>query len=98
VIVEGLMDWLSARVLWPTRLILGAHGAGRLPDVAEIAAPVAVGRGVVVIPHDDDAGKRYADRAYVALVKGGVPSEDIEIGIVEAGCNDLNDELRRGRR
>lgn len=97
VIVEGLMDWLSARVLWPDRLNLGAHGAGRLPHVAELAAPLARKRGVLLVPHADDAGQRYCDRAIAALVKGGVEMGAIQLFLVEAGDKDLNDQLRRTR-
>ncbi len=96
VIVEGLVDWLSARVRWPDRLILGAHGAGRLPYVAELAAPLAIGRGALLVPHNDDAGLRYADRAIVALAKGGLPMEDMEVYVIDARHNDLNDELTAG--
>lgn len=97
VIVEGFMDWLSARVAWPTRLILGAHGGGNLDHVAELAALVATARGALIVPHQDEAGGKDADKAIAALIRAGVPVEDIECFVVQGIANDLNDALMAGR-
>ena len=53
VIVEGVFDWLAARVLAPDRLVLGAHGAGRLPDAVRMVAEKCCSRGLVFVPHKD---------------------------------------------
>lgn len=104
VIVEGVFDWLSARVLAPNRLVLGAHGAGRLPDVVQLAAEAAgdqlASRGLVFVPHKrdhEDVGERQARKALeVARDELGVPPARIyvfDLGEAEDVC-DLNDYLR----
>lgn len=96
VVVEGVADYLSARVLWPERLTLGAHGAGRIPDVGELAGRLAAPakRGVLFVPHNDDVGGRQVDRGIVAAIKAGMAIEDIEVYVLEPEWKDLNDYLR----
>lgn len=95
VLVEGVFDFLSARVYWPGRLVAGAHGAGRLPDVAAMIAPLAAlhQRGLLFVPHKDETGARYVDRAIAAAVDAGVLLEDIEVFLVGGQHKDLNDLL-----
>lgn len=96
VLVEGFGDYLSGRVLWPERLIIGAHGAGNLPGLAEGLAPSCIERGLVIVPHLDDVGLRRSDEAIASLVRGGVRADQVEIldvGTV-VGATDLNDYLR----
>jgi phage/plasmid primase-like uncharacterized protein len=60
VIVEGVMDALTAREAWPTAIVLGANGAGNLAKVARAAIArvvLALGR-LVLVPHDDEPGIR----------------------------------------
>lgn len=99
VIVEGLADWLSARVLWPFQLVIGAHGAGRLPDIALLvgARAAEARRGLIFVPHRDDTGVRHVDRAIDQAVEAGVPIERIEVFDVGEPHNDLNDHLRAVR-
>ncbi len=99
VVVESFADWLSARVLWPERLVLGAHGAGRLPEVATIAGELAgpAQRGLLFVPHDDDVGRRQVRRATKAAAAAGVPEEDQEVFLVGHPFKDLNDYLRGAR-
>lgn len=95
VITEGFMDYLSAKQLSPNRLVLGAHGALRLPYVAEVAAKLIVGtdHGLVLVPHQDSAGLAAMERARAAAIAAGVSPAVITVFEVAAGCNDLNDHL-----
>ena len=98
IIVEGMFDWLSARVLAPRRLALGAHGAGRLPDVVRMVAERCVERGLIFVSHRDEAGRRAFARAVKAARDLGVPSDKIQQFDVGQDCNDLNDYLLAGGR
>lgn len=99
VVVEGFMDYLSARALSPSRLVLGAHGALRLEYLAQIAAEIIDGTalGLVLVPHQDCAGLDAVKRAAAAAIRAGVNPSAIAIFEVQAGCNDLNDHLLSGR-
>ncbi len=96
VITEGFFDYLSARELSPDRLVLGAHGCGNLAYVATVAAELAraASVGLVLIPHQDDAGRRSMGEAKSAAIGAGVESSHIIEFRVSPGCNDLNDHLR----
>lgn len=93
VVVEGWADYLSARVLWPSRVVLGAHGCVRIPDVAQLAAVIAkrLGQGVLFVPHPDQAGHTGANDGIAQVMRAGVSEEDIEV--YEPGDGDLNNEL-----
>lgn len=95
IIVEGFFDWLSARVLAPGRLVLGAHSAGRLSDVVRLVAEHCGSRGLVFVPHKDtsEVGERQAKKAIQAAREQGVPADKIRKFDVGKGCNDLNDYL-----
>lgn len=103
VIVEGFFDWLSARILAPKRLVLGAHGAGQLAAVVQIAAEAAgphLGeRGVVFVPHQDDVGERQARKALEVARELGVPDTHLYVFDLAdekngEGSDDLNDHLQ----
>lgn len=79
VIVEGLTDWLAARCLSPERLVIGAHGAGRLGYAAKVAAPIARERGAIIVPDNDAAGFRAANTAIDVLLAAGVAPTAIKI-------------------
>jgi len=101
VVVEGFFDYLSARQLSPTRLVLGAHGCTNLPYVAEIAARLAcgAGAGLVLVSHRDAAGQKHAEKAKAAAVDAGMSPSAMTDFVVAEGCNDLNDHLcASGRR
>lgn len=93
VVVEGFMDYLSAKQLSPTRLVLGAHGALRLEYVAQVAAKLIVGtaHGLVLVPHQDQAGLKAMERAKEAALAAGVRLNAISTFVVHG--NDLNDHL-----
>lgn len=58
VIVEGVMDALTARLAWPRAVVLGANGAGNLAGVASSAiARIKLARTrLFLVPHDDEPG------------------------------------------
>jgi DNA primase len=91
VIAEGLFDYLSAAVLWPGALILGAHGAALMPVAAELArdaGALSPGRGLTLIAQGDKAG-RGAVRAALDVL----PALDhVRVAALPDGC-DLNDWL-----
>lgn len=95
-LVEGVFDWMSARVLWPDRLVLGAHGAKRLADIARRIAPALVERrrALFFVPHQDRTGRRETIRAMHAAMDAGTPADSLFVFDVGDCCNDLNDYLR----
>jgi DNA primase len=94
-VCEGFFDALSARQMFPENLVLGAHGCSQLAYVATVAAEVVRGtnRGIVFVPHADEAGRKAAREAVVAAIEVGLFKESISIFALENGCNDLNDHL-----
>ena len=95
IFVEGAFDYLAARVLVPSALVLGAHGAGRLKDVVAMGMGVAKVRGAVVVPHLTDMGKAGAEAAQEAIramQREGVSS----IRRFDVPDGDLNDYLVAG--
>lgn len=95
VLVEGVFDYLSARVLSPSSLVVGVHGCGNLEAVAEMIAPVARERGLVLVPHWSDQSHVGAKHAAKAIAKAralGVA----KIQRMELTSGDLNDYLMAG--
>ncbi len=73
VLVEGVMDALTARLAWPTATILGANGAGNLAKIVKAAITrIRVARtSLVLVPHDDEPGIRAMTAAgQIALAAG----------------------------
>jgi hypothetical protein len=92
VVVEGVFDALTARLAWPDAVVLGAHGASRLPQVAEAAA-ARKPRRMLLVPHDDLAGRRAT-----ADARAGVEALGLSFELVQLGSKDLNDAWRAGWR
>ena len=93
ILVEGVFDYLSASVMSPGQLVIGAHGAGRLPWIArEIAAHVRQ-RGLIVVPHADDVGRRKMQEAVDIFIEAGVDTNAIMVFDVGNDNGDLNDHL-----
>ena len=92
-VVEGITDWLTARQLWPDRLVLAAHGAGRVPWICEAIAPELVGqkRALIIVPDRDQAGEDAARKAIEAACKAGLSRPDMSLAILPDEGNDLND-------
>ena len=100
ILVEGLFDTLTAKAAWPMAVILGAHGAGNLPKIAALAAPlVKRHRGRLLLTVDADAaGERHSEAAgAAALAAGLVLDHDLLIVDID-GHHDLNDAWRAGWR
>lgn len=100
VVVEGVFDALTARLAWPSAVVLGAHGAGNLPKVAAAAATPVRARGgrLLLVPHADDAGERFAVTAGRAALAGGMRLHHDLIVVDLGGEKDLNDAWRAGWR
>jgi P4 family phage/plasmid primase-like protien len=95
VVVEGVADWLSARVLTKSAFVAGVHGAGRWPDVVRMVAKVAKVRGLVLVPHLTDmnkVGAKKVDEAIRAARELGVTT----IRRFDIPAGDLNDFLLAG--
>jgi len=93
VLVEGVADYLTATLLWPQRLVLGADGAGLLAKIVRFVGPpiAAAGRQLFLIPHADDAGERFNVAAGQAAVQAGLRAGNT-LQFVDLGPHkDLND-------
>ena len=94
-ILEGIADYLSALVLWPHRASLGAHGAARLPHVAEWAAAqiLDTDRALRFVPHADAAGMDARKKAARAAMDIGLPRSRVRALDISGRGGDLNDWL-----
>ena len=100
VVTEGVMDTVTARLAWRDAVVLGAHGAGNLPKVAQVAAPlVARARArMLLVPHSDAAGHAQALEACRHALDAGLSVRNGTLRIVKHGEKDLNDAWQRGWR
>lgn len=100
VLTEGLMDSLTARLAWQSAIILGAHGAGNLPKIAKLAAPViaAAKTRMLVVPHRDRRGYETALQACSLAVEAGLDPRRGSLVVVHHGAKDLNEAWRSGWR
>jgi hypothetical protein len=91
VLVEGVMDALTARLAWPRATILGANGAGNLAKIVR----AAIGRirlartRLFLVPHDDEPGIR-AMTAAGHVAQGGGLELDRSLIVVGLPAKDLN--------
>ncbi len=100
VLTEGVMDSITARIAWPSALVLGSHGAGNLPKVAEVAAPeVARTRSrMLLVPHRDARGREASFAAGEMAIGAGLSLQRGSLRIVKHGEKDLNDAWNAGWR
>jgi len=100
VLTEGVMDSITARLAWRYAIILGAHGAGNLADVARAAAPaiVNVRARLIVVPHGDRRGYEESYAACGVAVEAGLSVRRGTLQVVRLPAKDLNDAWRRGWR
>lgn len=100
VVCEGVADALAASLVWPTAVVLGAHGANCYPLVAGHAARrlVAVcGGRLALAVDDDDTGRIAGERAIGAIADAGFDLAAVEV--IELGdAHDLADAYRDGWR
>jgi len=100
VITEGIFDAITAMLAWQKAVVLGAHGAGNLPKVVQVAAPqIARARGrMLLVPHQDRAGYQRAREAVAQAHGAGLSLSSGSLSIVKTGAKDLNDAWRLGWR
>lgn len=100
VLTEGVMDSITAKLVWREAVVLGAHGAGNLSKVATVAAPVVVKARarMLLVPHHDKAGCLRAIEAGKAAQLGGLSIAKGTLAVVKHGQKDLNDAWRGGWR
>ncbi len=100
VVVEGVIDSLTAASAWPHATVLGAHGALRIPDVVEEAAARARAKRarLLLAVHADETGTSYAREAALRALKIGMRL-DRDLLLVDHGdAKDLNDAWVDGWR
>jgi len=98
VIVEGVFDYLSARLAWPHLHVLGADGAMLVPRIAKLVADIVrqAGKRLLLVPHADRAGHDACVKAGGLALRAGMRL-DHDLHIVDLGRHaDLNDALRAG--
>lgn len=100
VVAEGVADTLTAVLAWPGATVLGAHGAGNITTIVRAAAPLIAksGRRLLLVPHNDSAGKEACIVAGHAAVELGLSQKRGSLVVVKHGEKDLNDAWRRGWR
>lgn len=100
VVTEGMIDTVTAKLAWPKASVLGAHGAGNLASIVRAVAPMvsASQARLLLVPHNDDAGRENFTMAAIAAVEAGLSVERNTLAIVRHGEKDLNDAWRRGWR
>jgi hypothetical protein len=100
ILTEGVIDSMTARCAWPSAIVLGAHGAGNLPKIARIAAPLIASAKtrMIVVPHQDRRGFETAVGACEFAVEAGLQTRKGSLQIVRHGQKDLNDAWRLGWR
>lgn len=101
VLVEGITDALVASLAWPSAVVLGANGAGGLKRIAAAAAPRVRLAGVrmVLVPDQDDVGRRAMHEAELAAIDAGLElGRSLAVLELRAGGKDLADAWRAGWR
>lgn len=104
VLVEGITDALAACLAWPTAVVLGANGAGRLPRIAAAAAPRVklAGARLLLVPDDDEVGQRSMIEAGRAAIAAGLVYRRtlrvVEDYGADTDAKDLADAWRAGWR
>ena len=92
VLVEGVMDALTARLAWPSATILGSNGAGNLASIAAAAiARVKLARvRLLLVPHDDEPGVRAMAEAGQKALSAGVELGTGQLRVIDLPEPDLN--------
>lgn len=99
VVVEGVMDALTARAAWPNATVLGANGAGNIAKVVRsaIARIVLAKTRLVLIPHDDEPGIRANAAAGTVALGAGLQLGKTLV-VQELPAADLNAAWTSGWR
>jgi hypothetical protein len=104
VIVEGVVDAVTACLVWPEAVVLGAHGAANIPKLTpHVAKRVALARTrLYLVPHLDAAGLGAVHAAVRAAIGCGLAlGTSLHVLSVRAGetrFKDLNEAWCAGWR
>lgn len=100
VVTEGVIDSVTACLVWPKAIVLGAHGSGNLAKVVAAAATTAsrTGSRVAIVPHQDKAGYDAALAACLAAHSAGLEMRLGTLVLVDHGHKDLNEAWQDGWR
>lgn len=91
VLVEGVVDALTAVLAWPQAVVLGANGAGNLAKIARAAITRIKLAQVrfLMVPHDDEPGIKATCAAARIATAAGLELERTLV-LVELPAPDLN--------
>jgi len=100
VITEGVIDSITARLAWPSAIVLGAHGWANLPKIVTVAAPRIreAKTRLVLVPHQDHFGFQGALEAAEIAINAGLSIRRGTLVVIKTGAKDLNDAWGRGWR
>lgn len=92
VLVEGVMDALTARLAWPHATVLGANGAGNLAAIARASiARIKLARTrLLLVPHDDEPGVRAMSEAGLVALGAGLELATGQLRVIDLPEPDLN--------
>lgn len=99
VLVEGVVDALTALQAWPDSIVLGANGAGNVPKVAEAAITriKLAATNLLLVPHDDEPGIRAMTQAGQTAMAAGLELDEA-LSVVNLPAPDLNAAWSEGWR
>lgn len=100
VVVEGVVDSMTAAEAWPRAVVLGAHSAGNYGDVARMAAERlhAVGGGRMALAIDRDRAGLIAGTAAADAIRGS-GLDPARVDVLRLGSShDLSDAYAAGWR
>lgn len=100
VVTEGMIDTLTAPLIWTEATVLGAHGSDNLPAIVRAVAPLVARRGgrLVIAPHNDARGTATGVMAGELAVEAGLSARAGTLEIMRYRSKDLNDAWRQGWR
>lgn len=104
VLTEGVADTLTACLAWPDALVIGAHGAAEMPNVALGAARRCRRYGrvdLLIVAHNDPRtsnGSPGVGRARADEAAATARAEGAAVRVLELEHKDLNDAWRQGWR
>lgn len=100
VLVEGVVDSLTARCAWPGAVVLGAHGAAKMPEVAAEAARrcYQLGASLTIVADDDPTGTQAGVAAAKEAIAAGLVPHETLFDVDLEGRKDLADAWKDGWR
>lgn len=102
VLTEGVIDTLTACLAWPEALVLGAHGAGEMPTVANyVVKRIGSSGSILLVGHNDPPkdGKEGIGPRRADIVRKTAREAGVHVAIAHVSPhNDLNDAWKGGWR